>query len=124
MITHDIYINLVEVVPSLHDFNNVASKVHWEIIFTDGTYVSRGGGFTILDTSNLVDFTPADQLTESQVAEWVRTDLTLRGFEQELINYHSAAIEEQHLQQKLKVWNQPLLDQKTRPFPSEMTIKV
>lgn len=122
MITNDIYINLLEVSPSVGDFNNVVARVHWEIVFTDGEYVSRGGGVTVLNTADIVDFIPTEQLTEAKVAEWVDQDLQAQAFKQQLIDYHTNAINDQKARATLVVWNQPLLETKVRPTESVLTI--
>lgn len=122
MITNDIYINLLEVSPSVGDFTNVVARVHWEIVFTDGEYVSRGGGVTVLNTANIIGFIPTEELTEAKVAEWVDQDLQAKGFKQELVDYHTNAINDQKDRASLVVWQQPLLEQKTRPTESSITI--
>lgn len=115
MITHDIYIDRMEVEPLVGNLSNVVAKAYWQMIFTDGEFISTGSGVTTFDTSTIVDFVAVDQLTEEVVANWVRTDLQNRGFEQELIQYHSGVIEAKNAAKTLVQWNQPLLDSKQRP---------
>lgn len=122
MISHNIYINRLEVIPNTNNLSNVVARVYWEMIFTDGEFVSKAGGVTALTAPDGSNFTPAEELTESQVSEWVRSDLQSKGFEQQLIEYHTAAIEEQVARKNLVVWQQPLLEQKSRPTESVVSM--
>lgn len=56
---------------SITSENDVISKVYWQITFTDGISNSIAMGSNFLDTSNLENFIPIDQITDDVLEEWI-----------------------------------------------------
>lgn len=119
MIQHDIYVNSIDVLPSVDGYQNVVVKVNWEFILTDGTHMSRGAGVTELDTANITDFVSAENLTEAQVAQWVKDALNATGTYNQLVAFHTQEIERKAAVLQSTRWTQPLLEPKVRPTVSE-----
>lgn len=57
--------------PSHNGQQNVVVLVGWSILFTKGGFESVACGETALDTSNITDFTPIEQVTLAQLEQWV-----------------------------------------------------
>lgn len=119
MIQHDIYVNSIDVLPSVDGYQNVVVKVNWEFILTDGTHMSKGAGVTELDTANITDFVSAENLTEAQVAQWVKDALNANGTYNQLVSFHTQEVERKAAVVTLTRWAQPLLEPKVRPTASE-----
>lgn len=124
MTTHDIYINAIHVLPSTGKQQNVVAKVHWEMIFVDGDLLSKSGGETMLNTANLSSFTPVEQLTEAQVAGWIKDDLIANNQYDEIVRFHTDSIARARLSQSLSAWTSPLAGAKPRPVQNTVTLQV
>ena len=61
--------------PQLDGRTNVVSSVKWGAHAVDGSYTDAVSGIVDLPVSNITSFVPYDQLTESQVVEWVKNAL-------------------------------------------------
>lgn len=57
--------------PQIDGETDVVFTVHWTASGTDGTYSGSAYGSVGVPVDSISDFTPYDQLTESQVLGWV-----------------------------------------------------
>lgn len=60
------------VFPQRGEHTNVIGKLDWEVRLSEGLAESFGIGETLLNVDNLSGFTPADQVTNEQMIEWVK----------------------------------------------------
>lgn len=70
-INHTFKAHSLRAVPDYNGQQNVVVLVGWSIRFTKGEFESFAGGETLLDTSNLAEFTPLEQITLAQLEQWV-----------------------------------------------------
>ena len=57
--------------PSIEGHENVISKVYWTITFFDGTSTSIAKGITDLNTADIENFIPIEEVNDSILARWV-----------------------------------------------------
>lgn len=100
--------------PSIEDYENVIAKVKWQIILTDGTSESITAGETDLDTSNLTNFIPAGEVSDSVLVEWVINAHGGQAFIDHLIEIHAPFIEKKTAESKLVEY---YTDPEVKTFP-------
>jgi hypothetical protein len=61
--------------PQYQGQNNVVASVNWRYTATDGTYSALELGITDIPFQSNTPFVPYDQLTQDQVARWVKDTL-------------------------------------------------
>jgi hypothetical protein len=64
-------VNTVDVHPKEEGHDNVIYNVHWRVNKEDGEFTASSYGTQSLDTSDLSNFKPFDELTSSMVKGWV-----------------------------------------------------
>ena len=75
-------------VTSTEDGTQVVTSVHWECTGTDGTFLGRVFKMIDLDLPDFENFTNYNDLTESQVIEWVHVKMT-----PEIVQYWEKIVE-------------------------------
>lgn len=90
--------------PSITDRANVISKIYWQLIFTDNVSTSVAMGATNLNTSNLSNFTPIEQITDQMYEDWVIANQGGQRFIDQLKSIHGPIIERKSAEAKLVVY--------------------
>jgi len=69
----------VDVYPTDQDYTDVVYNVHWIVTGTSSEVDSKGNayiatsiGTQVLDTSDITDFTPIEDLTNAEVVAWTK----------------------------------------------------
>lgn len=88
-ITYTFERNRIFTDPSITTHENVISKVDWLIHFTDGVSTSTAAGTTYIDTSNLENFIPIENITDENLFEMVLDKMGGENFINQLLQYHS-----------------------------------
>lgn len=57
--------------PTYQSLDNVVFTIMWEYTGTDGTYSANVSGSTQIPYSEEVEYTPFENLTETQVMSWI-----------------------------------------------------
>lgn len=70
-INHTFKAHSLRAMPSHNGQQNVVTLVGWSFRFTKGEFESFAAGESTLDTSDLTDFTPLEQITLAQLEQWV-----------------------------------------------------
>jgi predicted transcriptional regulator len=65
-------IKKIYVFPQSGQFTNVIGKLDWEVRVSEGLAESFGVGETLLNTDNITNFVPVEQVTEAQMIEWLK----------------------------------------------------
>lgn len=85
--------------PSIPDHENVISKVDWTVEFTDGVNKAIAGGTSNIDTSNLQNFIPAENVTDELLMQWcVGNNI------KPLLEFHSKELEKMAKESKLVLY--------------------
>src|SRR6056300_579539 len=95
MIDYTTELTGVEAFPELDGKSNVIKVVRWAIKFFDTAHpdaFSVAGIETLLDTSDLTDFQPFDQLTKAEVLAWAEGVADLPALVAELQPFHEARL--------------------------------
>lgn len=85
--------------PSIPDHENVISKVDWTVEFTDGVNKAIAGGTSNIDTSNLQNFIPAENVTDELLMQWCVGDNI-----KQLLEFHSKELEKLAKESKLVLY--------------------
>jgi hypothetical protein len=72
---------------------NVVVLVGWTLRFTKGEFESIAGGESVMDTSNLAEFTPLEQITLAQLEQWVVAAQGGEQFMNEMRAYHEGMMD-------------------------------
>jgi hypothetical protein len=79
MITYDWNCRTVDAYPSVGELKDVVYNVHWrvtgiseELDSHENPYQATNIGTQTLNTEDITDFIPVDELTNDQVTEWVK----------------------------------------------------
>ena len=91
-ITYTWSVDKIEVTPTLNGLTNVISLVHWRLNATDSTTIETCFGMEPIAFDANVTFTPYEQVTESQVIEWVQNSFEpnfANVIQQDLANRYS-----------------------------------
>ena len=64
-------VNTVDVKPNEEGHDDVIYNVHWSVSKEDGDYSASSYGTQGIDTSNLSNFKPFDEVTSDMVKGWV-----------------------------------------------------
>lgn len=70
-ITYNWIISSMDVVPADNQLSNVVKVIYWSLVASDDINTARINSTVELDHANPENFTAFDNLTESQVVEWV-----------------------------------------------------
>ena len=80
MITYDWNCRTVDAYPSVGGLKDVVYNVHWrvkglseELDIHENPYQATNIGTQTLNTEDITDFIPVDELTNEQVIEWVKS---------------------------------------------------
>ena len=80
MINYEWDCRTVDVYPSKEDLANVVYNVHWrvtglseELDSQENPYQATNIGIQTLNTEDITDFIPVNELTNEQVTEWVKS---------------------------------------------------
>ena len=93
------------VAPQLDGEENVVVQIAWKYTATDGVYVAENAlGFTPCSYTPGGQFTPYQNLTQAQVADWV-----LSSWTPEQTAHYQAQLAERIAQQKAAAYNMPPL---------------
>jgi hypothetical protein len=92
-INHTFKAHSLRAVPSHNGQQNVVVMVGWSIRFTKGDFESFAGGESVLDASNLAEFTPLEQITLSQLEQWVIASHGGEQFMNELRYHHELTMD-------------------------------
>lgn len=97
----------LEVKPEIDSFQNVVWTVHWRVFAKEGDVTSSvyGSRNLTFDPTTATNFINYDNLTQSQVIDWVKTSMG----SDEVENIESAAVSELN-----RVLNPPIV---TKPLP-------
>ncbi|CAB4162832.1 hypothetical protein UFOVP787_137 [uncultured Caudovirales phage] len=74
-ITYNWNFGPLECIPSLDGLTDVVKIVHWRYIGTDGTYSENRYGSVGLDTPSSDNFISFNDLTETEIIEWITPKL-------------------------------------------------
>lgn len=124
-VSHTFKAHSLRAVPDYNGQQNVIVLVSWSIQFTKGGYQSTGGGETILDTGNLVEFTPLDQVTLAQLEQWVIAAQGGEQFMNELRYHHELMLDRMAAVDASQPVTLPILEPMPAPQfgPADMTIE-
>ena len=82
MITYDWNCRTVDAYTSVGEFKDVVYNVHWRVTGISEELDSQGNPFQTtnigtqtLNTEDITDFIPVDELTNGQVTEWVKSTM-------------------------------------------------
>ena len=102
--------------PKVTGYENVISKIHWIITFTDGISESISAGVTNLNISNLEGFTPIENITDDIIEKWVIDTEGGDNFIQRLINIQTPILNKKTEESKLNVYyiDPAFIDSKNR----------
>ena len=82
MITYDWNCRTVDTYPSVGELKDVVYNVHWRVTGMSEELDSQGNpyqatniGIQTLNTEDVTDFIPVDELTNEQVTEWVKSTM-------------------------------------------------
>ncbi len=96
--------------PQLAEHENVVARVDWAVAAQEGSLFSKGGGQTLLDTTEITDFVPADQLTEEQLIQWVIAAEGGQKFLDDLTAFHVALLKQRVLETEAVALELPFID--------------
>jgi uncharacterized protein YpbB len=82
MVTYDWNCRTVDAYPSVGELTDVVYNVHWRVTGLSEELDSQGNpyqanniGIQTLNTEDITDFIPVDELTNEQVTEWVKSTM-------------------------------------------------
>ena len=82
MVTYDWNCRTVDTYPSVGELKDVVYNVHWRVTGLSEELDSQGNpyqatniGTKTLNTEDITDFIPVDELTNEQVTEWVKSTM-------------------------------------------------
>ena len=82
MVTYDWNCRTVDAYPSVGELTDVVYNVHWRVTGLSEELDSQGNpyqatniGTQTLNTQDITDFIPVDELTNEQVTEWVKSTM-------------------------------------------------
>ena len=64
-------VNTVDVHPNKEEHDDVVYNIHWRVTKEDGEFTASSYGTQSIDTSDLTNFKPFDELTSDIVIGWV-----------------------------------------------------
>ena len=73
MIKYDWNCETVDVYPTEGELKDVVYNVHWIVTGSDGSVQSSIYGTQILNTSDITNFIPVDQLTNEEIVAWTQS---------------------------------------------------
>ena len=106
MTTVDYQWNVVQMdaYPLRDELENVVFTVHWTLVGTEGDYTGSVYGSQSVNSDDIVEFTPYEDLTKEQVISWVKDAMG-----EEVVAAHEDNVARQIEEQKApKVVNPPL----------------
>ena len=92
--------------PSIEGHENVISKVYWTITFFDGTSTSIAKGITDLNTADIENFIPIEEVNDSILARWVIDSEGGEEFIATLKGIHVPMLKRKTEESKLNVYYQ------------------
>jgi hypothetical protein len=78
VITYDWNCKTVDVYPKDGEFTDVVYNVHWIVVGSDDSETplqASAYGTQVLNTSDITDFKPFDQLTNEEVVAWTKSTM-------------------------------------------------
>lgn len=72
MITYDWNCKTVDVYPTDGDYTDVVYNVHWIVTGKDADVSATSIGTQVLDTSEITDFMPFEELTNERLVAWTK----------------------------------------------------
>ena len=82
MVTYNWNCKTVDAYPSVGENTNIVYNVHWRVTAVSDQVDSEGNayqasaiGTQVLNTEDITEFTPFDQLTNDQVVQWVKESM-------------------------------------------------
>jgi len=82
MVTYNWNCKTVDAYPSVGENTNIVYNVHWRVTAVSDQVDSEGNAFKasaigtqVLNTEDITEFTPFDQLTNDQVVQWVKESM-------------------------------------------------
>jgi hypothetical protein len=95
MTTTSFKLHQVQVFENKNGYPNVIGLVRWAIHFERESLVSVAGVETMLETNNIQNFTPIEQLTREQVLDMAYTAQGGAGFLATIQPYHEEDLDQQ-----------------------------
>jgi hypothetical protein len=95
MTTTSLKLHQVQVFKDKDGHQDVVGLVRWAVQFERNALVSVAGVETLLDTSNIQDFTPVEQLTKEQVLAWAYSAQGGDAFVEVIRQYHENDLDQQ-----------------------------
>ena len=76
MVTYDWNCRTVDVYPKLNEYSDVVYNVHYIVNGTDENNITGNMiGTQVLNTDNISDFKPFNELTNDEIVEWTKASL-------------------------------------------------
>jgi len=88
----------VGVLPTLKNLQNVVARVRWGIEYEEDGITSCAAGESLLDTDNIENFVPINELSREQVLDWAFQVHGGQKFLNQLLTYHTEQINYQKAQ--------------------------
>jgi hypothetical protein len=85
MITYNLTIQSLEVLPSLNGLNDVVDTVHWKYFAKDNSISENVYGSIKLSAPKISSFITYDDITEDNIKEWLENNLDLEYYK-EILN--------------------------------------
>jgi hypothetical protein len=96
----------VQVFETKGNYLNVVGLVRWTIQFERGPLMSVAGVETLLDTSDIQNFIPIEQLTKEQVLAWAYSAQGGEGFVDVIRQHHENDLDQQEQRLGLVVYSE------------------
>lgn len=110
-------INGVFALPELDGRPDVVVRVRWTVIANEGSLESRGAGETLLSTGDFENFTPAAQITEQQLVQWVISTEGGQRFLDTLTAIHTTQLRKKILEANAIQLEYPFVEPPPAPAP-------
>jgi hypothetical protein len=114
-INHTFKAHSLRAVPSHNGQQNVVVMVGWSFRFTKGDFESFAGGESVLDATDLTEFTPLEQITLGQLEQWVVAAQGGDQFMAELIAYHEGMMDRMAALEASQAVSLPILEPAAAP---------
>jgi hypothetical protein len=82
MITYNLTIQSLEVLPTINGLNDVVDTVHWKYFAKDNSIIEDVYGSIKLSSPEISSFIAYDNITEENIKEWVENNLDLEYYKQ------------------------------------------
>jgi hypothetical protein len=110
-ITHTFFIDKVYAIPQVDGKTDVISVVQWHFVFDINGTPSTAAGVSVLDTTNIADFTSITDVNKDMVEQWVIAAEGGQGWFDQLVRSHTTIVKMQEALSKSVPITVPALQQ-------------